>query len=112
MAWKQISNRTAIDIKEHAGQPYVGTYQGTRDIQTKFGQQVLHKLTDEEGRSFEIFGFTNLNRALQNVPPDSLVRIVYQGKERVETKFGPKDVHQVSVELYMQDEGEKEKLPF
>jgi len=99
MAWKQVSRSNAFDIKAKKGQPIVGTYTGSQEITTKIGAQTIYEFEDEAGEKFGIYGFTNLNRSMENVKVGELVRITYNGTERVQTKYGMKDVHQVTVEV-------------
>lgn len=98
MAFQEI-NATATDIKKFIDKPFTGHFNGSQVIQTKIGEQTIWKFTDEEGNYFGIYGFTNLNRIMENVTEGKLVRITYRGTEKVQTKFGLKDVHQVKVEI-------------
>ena len=98
MAFKPVSTN-AIDIKKEKGKPYVGTYTGKQDIVTKIGPQTIWQFVDEDEQPFGIYGFTMLNRAMNNVGNGKLCRITYQGTKNVKTKFGLKDVHQVLVEI-------------
>jgi hypothetical protein len=61
----------------------------------------------EDGVGFGIYGFTNLNRAMEAVEPGTLVKITYQGTQNVQTKYGMKDVHQASVQVWLPDEEPK-----
>jgi hypothetical protein len=101
-------NTTAIDIKKHKGESYAGTFKGSHEITTKIGKQVIWEFADEAGLSFGVYGFTNLNRALETIPTDSQVRMTYLGTENVKTKYGQKDVHMVKVEV---DDGAEEPEP-
>ena len=102
MGWNSV-NTTGIDIKKHKGTAYEGTYKGKHEITTKIGQQVIWEFSGEDGVGFGIYGFTNLNRAMEALEPGVLVKITYTGTQNVQTKFGMKDVHQCSVEVW-QDE--------
>lgn len=103
MGWSEV-NATATDIKKHVGKPFTGTYTGHKDITTKIGPQVIWQFTDEDGAPFGIYGFTNLNRAMESLSPGTEVRVTYLGTENVQTKFGMKDVHQVRIEVHTDDE--------
>ena len=114
MAWTNVS-ATAIDIKKQPGVPHEGTYKGKRETTTKIGPQVIWEFVTEEGVAFGIYGFTNLNRAMEALHPGAIVKITYKGKENVQTKYGMKDVHQVAVELWEEDADptlSKESLEF
>jgi len=102
MGWNSVSS-TAIDIKKQKGVSHEGTYQGKREIQTKIGAQVIWNFLGEDGVAFGIYGFTNLNRAMEAVQPGTLCKIVYLGTQNVQTKFGMKDVHQCQVDVWAED---------
>lgn len=104
MAFKTVST-TAVDIKKEKGIPHEGSYLGVEQITTKIGPQSIWRFLDSEEQPFGIYGFTNLNRAMNNIKQGSLCRITYTGTEKVNTKFGLKDVHQVHVEV---DDGQAE----
>ena len=109
MAWKKVSRPPTLDIKKQVDEEHVGVYQGKKDIQTKLGPQVVHEFDDQKGAQFSIYGFTNLNRAMEGVRIGGLVRVKYLGTEKVQTKFGLKDVHQVSVEIHEVEEDSSER---
>ena len=104
MAWKTVTSE-ALDIKKEVGVEHIGTYTGHKDITTKIGAQVIWQFTDEDGKPFGVYGFTNLNRAMEAVAVGQTVKITYQGTQFVKTKFKPtgQDVHQVSVQIYEDD---------
>ena len=91
MVWKQISRPPTIDLRKTKNEEYVGHYEGKHDIQTKLGSQIVYEFVDEGGAKFGLYGFTNLNRAMESVPIDALARIRYLGTEKMNTKFGLKD---------------------
>ena len=103
MAWKEVS-RSGIDIKKNKNKAYVGEYIGHDEIDTKIGKQTVYKFRDEQGNPFSIYGFTNLNIALEAIREGTLCRMTYLGTENVKTKFGMKDVHQVRVEIDSEEE--------
>ena len=110
--WKQQSIGNCIDIKKNKGTPYVGTYLGSQQIQTKIGPQTIYNIEAEDGAHFGVYGFTNLNRVMANIEEGQIIRITYTGTKNVETKYGKKDVHQVHVEVYEKEEGNVDDLPF
>lgn len=97
MARKPVTNN-ATDIKDNEGVEYRGVYTGNKIIETKLGEQTLWQFQDENHQPFSIYGFTNLNRAMEAVAPGTFLYITYQGTKKVQTKYGLKDVHQVLVE--------------
>jgi len=99
MAFKPVTN-VAIDIKKGGEVPHVGTYTGNKKIQTQMGEQTVWQFEGEDGMPFGIYGFTMLNRAMENVKEGWLCRITYKGQQEVMTKkFGKKKVHQVLLEV-------------
>jgi hypothetical protein len=104
--FKAVSN-IALDIKKELDKPHTGTYAGKDEITTKIGPQTIWKFVDEDGLPFGIYGFSNLNRAMNSVREGALCRITYKGTQFVKTKFKPagQDVHQVLVEI---DDGGEE----
>ena len=83
-----------------------GTYMGNRQITTKIGLQTIWEFKGDT-ENFGIYGFTNLNRAMERVKPHTLCRITYMGTKNLQTKFGMKDVHQVKVEIDKRSEEEE-----
>lgn len=99
MAFKPVTGN-ALDIKGDLNKPHVGVYEGKQDITTPLGPQVVWQFRSQSGDDkFGIYGFTNLNRAMSTIQVGSLVRITYKGTQKVNTRFGLKDVHQVLVEV-------------
>ena len=111
MGWKEV-NTNAFDIKK-TKEPFEGKFTGSKHISTNYGDQVIWMFEGkEDGLPIGIYGFTNLNRAMEALSPGTLVRIQYQGKELTETKkFGKTEVHQVSVQAFV-PENPDEGLPF
>lgn len=91
MAWKEVSTN-AIDLKTTPGAEHVGTYRGSRTFDSQFGEQHIYNFD-----TFSCYGFTSLNRAMENVPVGAKVKIVYKGKEIVETKRGQVRMHMCQV---------------
>ena len=99
MTYKGRKGGNAVDIKKEIDKPYEGVYLGFKGITTKIGEQKIYKFRMASGRLLEIYGFTMLNRVMENIITGEQCRITYLGTENVETKFGMKDVHQVKVEV-------------
>lgn len=116
MGWRPVTSN-AIDIKKQVGEAHVGIYSGKQGIETKLGKQVIWKFIDEFNQTYGIYGFTNLNRAMESIVEGTLCRITYNGTEKVQTKWGLKDVHMVTVEINDDPsppkiDKEKEEVPF
>ena len=92
----------AIDIKNDEDTPYTGVYQGFKEISTQYGEQFIYKFVNSEtNQSFSLYGFTLLNRAMENVQEGLLCRITYTGMKNMKTKRFPngKDIHTCRVEV-------------
>ena len=114
MAYNERKGGDTIDIKQSIDKAFEGVYIGFKGITTKIGPQKIYQFRATNGKGFEIYGFTMLNRVMDNVVSGEKCRITYLGTENVETKFGMKDVHQVRVEVddeYTEEENE-ENVPF
>lgn len=111
MGWNEVTT-TAVDIKKEVGKVYAGTYHGFKEIETKIGPQVIWNFTSDEGVPFGIYGFTNLNRAMESLAPGAVVKITYNGTQNVKTKYGMKDVHQCTVQVWSKESDEESDLPF
>ena len=92
MAWKEVSNN-AIDIKTQVGNEVTGKYLGSRTFDSQYGEQHIYNFEGKPG----VYGFTSLNRAMESVPVGATVKIVYKGKEIIETKRGKVPMHQCQV---------------
>jgi len=98
MAFKEVAAGATIDIKKQKDTPVEGVYVDTKNIVTEIGPQVIYQL--KQGGSVQgIYGFTNLNIAMESVCKGALVRLTYTGTKNVKTKYGMKDVHQCKVEV-------------
>lgn len=101
MAWKEAGGfgETRDIKKDPPGKvTHCGIYNGSKVITTKIGDNWVYNFTAPDGTNFGIFGFTQLNMTMEEVPIGCPVKITYQGTKNVKTKFGMKDVHQVSVQ--------------
>lgn len=103
MAWKKVETQV-IDIKKHKGNEYVGVCVGHIIVKTKVGDQTIWKFRDEEDQPFAVYGFTNLNRAMEHIKEGTKCKLVYLGTEKVTTKYGLKDVHMVDVQIDVDEE--------
>lgn len=98
MAFVEVSGN-AVDIKK-TNQTVTGIYIGTKTIQTKLGEQQVHEFKDaESGMIIGVYGFGHLNFKIQSLSPGMMTRVSYAGTEKIQTKYGLKDVHQSKVEI-------------
>ena len=102
MARKAVTSN-ATDIKDTPGLEYRGLFTGSKVIETKLGEQTLWIFQDDNHQVFSVYGFTNLNRAMEAVVPGTYLYITYTGTKKVQTKYGMKDVHQVEVSMEVPD---------
>lgn len=97
--WKEVTNNNAVDIKKSKDGPFVGTYTGNIEIETKIGKQIIWQFVDDSGIPFGVYGFTMLNSIMKKIQHGTDCRLTYDGTKNVKTKFGMKDVHQCRVEV-------------
>ena len=99
MSWKNVTNN-AIDIKKDApNTEHIGTYTGSREIETKVGKNTIWEFNDEDGNPYAMFGFTWLNQSMKNIKVGTLTKIVYTGMHKKKGKFGIKDTHTCTVQI-------------
>ena len=111
MSWKELNPSPPIDIKKSINEAFQGTYCGKKESVGSFGPQVIWLFQGEEG-GFGIYGFTNLNRVMEQVPEGTALQITYKGKKLCKTKMGGmKDVHQVLVEKWDEVSEKSDELP-
>ncbi len=84
---------------KETGKPYPkqaeGYYLGTRSVESRKGESKLHFLQTEEG-NLGVWGTTDLNRKLLQVPPGTMVRITSTGTKP--TPNGDMYVYKVEVD--------------
>ena len=86
---KPVQRGDAYSLKDgEIGKEYVGTYTGNKTVETPNGKSILWQFVDEDDRPFAIWGFTNLNFQMENVPVNSLCYVTYLGAKKEKNKFG------------------------
>ena len=108
MARVPLNLGNKIDLTKTQGEELEGEFQGRDEVPSKLsptGKQNLWTFLGEDGRKFGIYGFTMLDLAMENAVPGDYLYIRYLGTKNQKTKWGMKDVHQVSVEKEVLDEG-------
>ncbi len=85
MAYKKVEMAPAHDFEENA--EVEGTYVGK---QTGVGENKsnLYKLKQADGSMISVWGSTVLDTKMQNVGEGQLVKIVYEGKVKSNTRKG------------------------
>ena len=71
----------------------------------------LVNVFEGENENFGIYGFTNLNRVMEQISEGTSLKITYKGTKNLKTKYGLKDVHQVSVERWEDEETKLDEPP-
>lgn len=108
MTWNEVTTN-AIDIKKTKNESYEGVFLSQKEVSTKIGPQVIWQFEGEDGH-FGIYGFTNLNRAMAMISEGTRVKITYLGTKKIETKYGLKDVHQVSVQRWAEENEQADEV--
>jgi len=109
MAWRRIGIRK-IDITKEKDVPHTGTFIKSEEVDGKFGKQLHHHFTDDEGSEYAVYGFTVLNNAMAEVVAGDYCRLIYRGvKKDTKTKYGIKDIHICDVDVEDPDEKGKKK---
>ncbi len=109
MAFVEVNQRNAVDIKAEGSIPVQGVYLGVKNIQTDYGEQYIYRFKQPNGSVLGVYGFTNLNKGMESVATGTMVRLTYEGTKKVDTRFGKnKPVHQVKIEID-EDAGEDVK---
>lgn len=90
----------AVNLTEHEGLPLTGYYIGNKEVDTDFGESLVHEFEKEDGKHVNVWGFTVLDKKLAQIQKGMMVRVTYTGKENIKTKkYGMKDVHTCKVEM-------------
>ena len=91
---------SAIVLTDYEGQPLTAYYIGNKEVDTDYGESLVHEFQKEDGKRITVWGFTVLDKKLSMVQKGALVRVTYTGKEQIKTKkYGMKDVHTCKVEI-------------
>jgi hypothetical protein len=98
MSWTQVTLQ-GVNLTQYPEKPLIGFYVGKNEVEGQFGDEVHHFFQKDDGTQVKVYGFTTLNRLLEAIPVGSYVRVIYKGKEKVQTKYGKKEVHQCTVDI-------------
>ncbi len=91
---------SAIILTDYQDQPMTAYYLGNKEVDTDYGESLVHEFQKEDGKRLTVWGFTVLDKKLSMVQKGTLVRVTYTGKEQIKTKkYGLKDVHTCKVEI-------------
>jgi hypothetical protein len=84
---------------------FEGVFIGSKEIETKFGDNTVYRFEGDDGETYEAWGSAALNRGLEDVEKGDRVRIEYKGMAKGK---GGKRSHQFDV--YVSD-GEDDDKP-
>lgn len=90
MGYQETKLVDAIALTDHPNKPMVAYYIDSKEVSTKFGEQQLHNFQKEDGTRISVWGFTALNRLLEQTPKGILCKITYLGKSETSNKYGNK----------------------
>lgn len=91
---------SAVNLTEYENQPFTAYYVGNKEVDTDYGESLVHEFQKDDGKRFNVWGFTVLDKKLAMVQKGAFVRVTYTGKEQIKTKkYGMKDVHTCKVEV-------------
>ena len=92
MAYKEQKVADAIKLTEYLNKPLEAYYIGSKVVDTKFGEQMLHIFEKKDGQKISVWGFTALNRLLEHTVKGVLCKVTYTGLSEGKNKYG-KQVH-------------------
>lgn len=67
----------------------IGVYNGSREVNTRNGERIIHNFTDANGDEVDAWGAAIINSRLKDVPVGAKVKIVSTG-QLIPTKNGRK----------------------
>lgn len=80
----------AIKLTDYQDSPMEAYYIGSKPVDTKFGEQLIHSFQKEDGKNISVWGFTALNRLLEHTTKGVFTKITYTGKSETPNKYGNK----------------------
>lgn len=96
--WSEETGGAIAFVKEPVNTSYVGILKSVEDIDSKFGKSRKYTITQDDGNTISIWGFSALNYLMSNIGIGSYVKMIYTGVEKgIKTKFGVKDIHTAKV---------------
>ena len=90
MAYKEAKATDAISLVDYPNKSMEAYYLGSKQVNTKFGEQWLHEFEKKDGKKVSVWGFTALNRLLENTTKGVLCKVTYTGKSETKNKYGNK----------------------
>ena len=90
--YKEQKATDAIKLTDFPNKPMEAYYVGSKTVDTKFGEQMLHNFEKQDGKKVAVWGFTALNRLLEHTTKGVLCKVTYTGLSKDRNKYG-KQVH-------------------
>lgn len=90
MSFQETKLVDAVKLTDFPNKPMVAYYIDSKEVNTKFGEQQLHTFQKEDGTKVFVWGFTALNRLLEQTPIGLLCKVTYTGKSETSNKYGNK----------------------
>ena len=88
MSYQEQKATDAISLTDYLNKPMEAYFLGSKQVNTKFGEQWLHEFEKKDGRKLSVWGFTALNRLLENTTKGVLCKVTYTGKSETKNKYG------------------------
>lgn len=88
MAYKEQKATDAISLTDYKNKPMEAYYLGSKQVNTKFGEQWLHEFESKAGKKISVWGFTSLNRLLEPTTKGVLCKVTYTGLSEGKNKWG------------------------
>jgi len=94
MGWSKVGSGEIMDLKKDGkGTETVGTYLGRQENIGKFGT-VLHHI-EVDGKRKSVWGSAVLNNQLDQVAPETKIKIVYLGQQASQNGKNPMNMFDV-----------------
>lgn len=88
MGYQETKLVDAFALTDFEDKPMIAYYINSKEVKTQFGDQWLHSFEKENGTKISVWGFTALNRLLEQTPKGILCKITYTGLSETKNKYG------------------------
>ncbi len=90
MSYQETKVADAIRLTDYPDRPLEGYYLDSKEVQTKFNEQMIHTIQKEDGTTVSFWGFAAVDRLLEYTQKGVMVKITYTGKAAESNKYGNK----------------------
>lgn len=95
--WEEVKSADFPDTWNFDDEPeLVGTYLGSKDVDTKHGSRVVHQF-DVEGVAVDAWGASILNSRLEDIDPGTTVKVIKTGNSFPTKRGKPAQEYKVLV---------------